>query len=128
MLPRDVKECWYNGRSPRGAVYLSLSLSKWAVSIGDPYEPLALVGYGDVKPVGVAVPWMLCSTKVTARPRAFLRACKVILEWMLEEAPLLVNQTLNQPEYVRLVRSLGFTIDKPRGGSVRFYKMRGDRV
>lgn len=131
MRAADQDEVRALGRTPFGAMALSLRKSKRAWTIIADGRPIAMFGVGDVNILaGVGSPWMLGTDDLPRHATIFLRNCAYWVGQLLEGYTVLRNcvddrNTLS----IRWLKWLGFTIGEPvafKGQLFRMFEMRAD--
>lgn len=103
------------GQSVAGALAIGLRASVAAHVIS--WNGDILAAFGDVSHspcAGIGIPWLVSTVAIERHPRAFLRACRPLLNLMLARHPTLANYVdARNVVAIRWLEWLGFTMSSP---------------
>ena len=102
------------GQGLRQALEYGLAHSVEPLLILHGGQPLAAFGEVALVPGVVGVPWLISTTHIERHPRAFLKACRPLLQRMLQRHPTLTNYIdARNTAAIRWLQWLGFRMDSP---------------
>ncbi len=119
LRPSDAAEMAALGTTAEDAMRMGLSMSDWAMTGTLDGEPVCMFGVAPQNYLlGFGTPWMLATTRIESSQVAFLRACRPVVQRMLETYPSLSNVVhADNAMAIRWLRWLGFTFHINANGS-----------
>lgn len=109
MRKEDIRELQKCGHSPKEALKHSVSISEICLTAYYKNKPICIFGVVPESLMGQrGIVWLLGSNRINQCKKAYFKACKHCLFWLLKKYPVLWN--LTDPEYTKChkwLKSLG---------------------